>query len=55
MTFWNEDIGMSNDKELLIGLVSISDRASSGTYKDEGIPALNEWFSRALATPWRFT
>ena len=44
---------MSNDKELMIGLVSISDRASSGTYKDEGIPALNEWFSRALATPWR--
>ena len=44
---------MSNDKELLIGLVSISDRASSGTYKDEGIPALNEWFSRAMATPWR--
>ena len=44
---------MSNDKELMIGLVSISDRASSGTYKDEGIPALNEWFSRAMATPWR--
>ncbi len=44
---------MSNDKELLIGLVSISDRASSGTYKDEGIPALNEWFGRAMATPWR--
>ena len=44
---------MSNDKVLLIGLVSISDRASSGTYKDEGIPALNEWFSRAMATPWR--
>jgi molybdopterin adenylyltransferase len=53
VTFWNEDIGMSNDNELLIGLVSISDRASSGTYKDEGIPALNEWFGRALATPWR--
>ena len=44
---------MSNDNELLIGLVSISDRASSGTYKDEGIPALTEWFTRALATPWR--
>mgnify|MGYP001393472512 FL=1 len=44
---------MSNDKELLIGLVSISDRASSGTYTDEGIPALNEWFGRALATPRR--
>ena len=44
---------MSNDKELLIGLVSISDRASSGAYKDEGIPALRDWFSRALTTPWR--
>jgi molybdopterin adenylyltransferase len=44
---------MSHDNELLIGLVSISDRASSGGYKDEGIPALSEWFARALATPWR--
>lgn len=41
------------DRELLIGLVSISDRASTGVYKDEGIPALEEWFTRALATPWR--
>jgi molybdopterin adenylyltransferase len=39
--------------ELLIGLVSISDRASAGVYRDEGIPALEEWFSRALASPWR--
>ena len=39
--------------ELLIGLVSISDRASSGVYKDEGLPALQSWFSRALASPWR--
>src|SRR5215510_5775448 len=39
--------------ELLIGLVSISDRASSGVYKDEGIPALEDFFSRALASPWR--
>ena len=39
--------------ELLIGLVSISDRASSGVYKDEGIPALNEWFTKALISPWR--
>ena len=44
---------MSNDDELLIGLVSISDRASSGVYKDEGLPALEEWFARALASPWR--
>jgi molybdopterin adenylyltransferase len=39
--------------ELLIGLVSISDRASRGEYKDEGVPALAEWFGRALASPWR--
>jgi len=39
--------------ELLIGLVSISDRASSGVYEDKGIPALREWFERALTTPWR--
>ena len=39
--------------ELLIGLVSISDRASSGVYEDKGIPALREWFDRALTTPWR--
>ncbi|MFN6960937.1 MAG: molybdopterin adenylyltransferase [Rhodocyclaceae bacterium] len=42
---------MSN--ELLIGLVSISDRAFSGIYEDKGIPALKEWFSTALASPWR--
>lgn len=41
------------ERELLIGLVSISDRASAGTYKDEGIPSLREWFGRALASPWR--
>lgn len=39
--------------ELLIGLVSISDRASSGTYEDKGIPALRDWFGSALASPWR--
>jgi len=39
--------------ELLIGLVSISDRASSGVYEDKGIPALKEWFAAALSSPWR--
>ena len=39
--------------ELLIGLVSVSDRASHGVYQDEGIPALKDWFGRALASPWR--
>src|SRR3979409_1541940 len=41
-------------QELLIGLVSISDRASAGVYKDEGIPALKEWLGPVLASPvWR--
>jgi len=39
--------------EILIGLVSISDRASSGVYEDKGIPALEEWLGSALTTPWR--
>jgi molybdopterin adenylyltransferase len=44
----------TTDQELLIGLVSISDRASSGVYEDQGIPALQEWFGRAIAAPaWR--
>jgi molybdopterin adenylyltransferase len=38
---------------LLIGLVSISDRAASGAYDDKGIPGLTEWFGAALKTPWR--
>jgi len=39
--------------ELLVGLVSISDRASAGTYQDEGIPALRDWFGAALSSPWQ--
>ena len=39
--------------ELLIGLVSISDRASSGVYEDKGLPALQEWFGAALSSPWK--
>jgi molybdopterin adenylyltransferase len=39
--------------ELLIGLVSISDRASSGVYQDQGVPALRDWFGQALASPWQ--
>ena len=39
--------------ELVIGLVSISDRASSGVYEDKGIPALQDWFAQALSSPWR--
>lgn len=41
------------NSELIIGLVSISDRASKGVYEDKGIPALQEWFATALTSPWR--
>jgi molybdopterin adenylyltransferase len=34
-----------------IGLVSISDRASTGVYEDKGIPALQTWLTRALRNP----
>ena len=34
-----------------IGLVSISDRASSGVYVDQGLPALRDWLGRALHNP----
>ncbi|CZW87008.1 molybdopterin adenylyltransferase [Enterobacter kobei] len=37
---------------LRIGLVSISDRASSGVYQDKGIPLLEEWLASALTTPF---
>jgi molybdopterin adenylyltransferase len=39
--------------ELVIGLVSVSDRASGGVYEDKGIPALQEWLGKALSTPFR--
>jgi molybdopterin adenylyltransferase len=39
--------------EIVIGLVSISDRASTGVYEDKGIPALQEWLGTALTSPWQ--
>jgi len=38
-------------EELIVGLVSISDRASRGVYKDEGLPALEEWLDNAVVSP----
>ena len=38
-------------EELVIGLVSISDRASQGVYQDEGIPALEAWLAKAVSAP----
>jgi molybdopterin adenylyltransferase len=43
------------DPELLrVGLISVSDRASAGVYEDQGIPALRDWFTGALTSPWVF-
>ena len=42
---------MSDFDPVRIGLVSVSDRASSGVYQDEGIPALQQWLTRALRNP----
>jgi molybdopterin adenylyltransferase len=45
---------MTTPEELVIGLISVSDRASQGVYQDEGLPALEGWFGRAIASPrWR--
>ncbi len=41
------------ERPLCIGLVSVSDRASAGVYRDEGLPALEAWFGDALTTPWQ--
>jgi len=45
---------MSEFDTVHIGLVSISDRASSGVYEDKGLPALREWLTRALRNPVSF-
>lgn len=41
------------EEQAIIGLVTISDRATQGVYEDQGIPALQAWLDSALATPWR--
>ena len=45
---------MSPHDPVKIGIVSISDRASSGVYEDKGLPALQEWLGRALLNPLSF-
>ena len=42
---------MSDLANLRIGLVSVSDRASSGVYADMGIPALQSWLTSAVRNP----
>jgi len=46
---------MANDFDpVKIGIVSVSDRASSGVYEDKGLPALKEWLAKALKNPIAF-
>ncbi|MBK6648632.1 MAG: molybdopterin adenylyltransferase [Betaproteobacteria bacterium] len=45
---------MSTFEPITIGIVSISDRASTGVYEDKGLPALKEWLARALHNPITF-
>lgn len=46
-------IARRHPDDLIIGLVSISDRASTGAYQDQGLPALREWLGSALESPWQ--
>lgn len=45
---------MADHDPVTIGIVSISDRASTGVYEDKGLPALKEWLTRALKNPVTF-
>jgi molybdopterin adenylyltransferase len=40
------------EQPIRIGIVTVSDRASSGAYEDKGGPAMREWLEQALTTPW---
>jgi molybdopterin adenylyltransferase len=42
---------MSTPDPVRVGVVSVSDRASTGVYEDKGIPALKDWLTRALRNP----
>lgn len=44
----------ANYDPVRIGIVSVSDRASTGVYEDKGLPALRDWLSRALKNPLEF-
>jgi len=43
----------ASNETLVVGLVTVSDRASQGIYEDQGIPALKSWLEQTLTTPWR--
>jgi molybdopterin adenylyltransferase len=50
----SQDTPSTEHDPVKIGIVSISDRASSGVYEDKGLPALQTWLGRALKNPLQF-
>jgi molybdopterin adenylyltransferase len=50
----NAETNSESFEAVKIGIVSISDRASTGVYEDKGLPALKDWLSRALKNPVTF-
>ena len=43
---------MSGNAIARIGILTVSDRASQGVYADQGGPAIRDWMTRALRSPW---
>jgi len=50
----SQDTPSTEHDPVKIGIVSISDRASSGVYEDKGLPALQTWLGHALKNPLQF-
>ena len=50
----SQDTSSTEHDPVKIGIVSISDRASSGVYEDKGLPALQTWLGHALKNPLQF-
>ena len=50
----SQDTSSTEHDPVKIGIVSISDRASTGVYEDKGLPALQTWLGRALKNPLQF-
>ncbi|MVW70825.1 molybdopterin adenylyltransferase [Bordetella sp. 15P40C-2] len=53
MSLTTQPLVRRHPDDLLVGLVSISDRATSGVYQDEGIPALKSWLENSLSSSWQ--
>ena len=50
----SQDTSSTEHDSVKIGIVSISDRASTGVYEDKGLPALQTWLGHALKNPLQF-